>query len=308
MPDDPNTTHLQDIASTGDHALMQGADHLNTAKSIENAVEGILVKSDEIAKNTQPKEVQKVSIEGAELVTIKGEKGEPGNIFAELTPEQKLEIRGEKGSTGPEGRTGKDSLVPGPPGPKGENGKDSIIPGPQGERGESIVGPAGKDGAKGDKGDAGSPDTGLDIVRKHKELEKEQRISYDDLKDLPNLDLFRKQQEKKDVATKDYATSELTDVSMQGIVAGQVLQWDGRRFIPYTPSSTGVNQVFGENLTPQGLGPAFTLAHSPIAGTVRLYRGGSYQQLGIDFTLSGATITLTNALISGEVLLVDYNY
>lgn len=54
----------------------------------------------------------------------------------------------------------------------------------------------------------------------------------------------------------------------------------------------------------------FTLAHTPIAGTFRLYRGGNRQQSGVskDYTISGSTLTLTNALTTGELLICDYEY
>ena len=59
---------------------------------------------------------------------------------------------------------------------------------------------------------------------------------------------------------------------------------------------------------PSGSGTSFSLAHNPITGTVRIYRGGARQQNGIDYIISGANITLMISLASGEVLLADYNY
>lgn len=301
MPDEPAAPDaslpiLQDIASTGDHLVMQGDKQLKATENLELPLEAIATKMAEVADNTKPVPVQKVSIEGAEIITIKGEKGDKGHKGDQ----------GEQGIQGEKGDTGADSIVEGPQGAQGERGERGVSvtgpQGPQGDKGES--GTPGKAGERGPKGDAGSPDTGESIVAKLRSLESDKRLSYEDLKDRPNFETYR----GRGVASKDYATSELTDVSMQGIIAGQVLQWDGLKFIPYTPSATSFNQVFGENLTIQGFGPAFTLAHTPIAGSVRLYRGGAYQQLGVDYTITGDTITLTNALVSGEVLLVDYNY
>lgn len=149
----------------------------------------------------------------------------------------------------------------------------------------------------------GSPDSPEEIIKKLRSLKSGSRINYDELDNLPDIvSIIRKH-----VSSKSYATSELTDVSMQNIAVGQVLQWDGKRFIPVTVSA-GLNftQVFGE--TPSGAGTAFSLAHTPLAGTVRLYRGGAYQQSGTDYTIIGANITLSLALAVGEVLLADYNY
>src|SRR5258708_2652982 len=67
---------LKDMAVTHDHALVQGANHLEATKNLEAPLEGILMKTSEIAQNTKPKDVQRVSIEGAEVITIKGEKGD----------------------------------------------------------------------------------------------------------------------------------------------------------------------------------------------------------------------------------------
>lgn len=352
MPNDPNEINpqppeqsvvdpipglLEEIAGTADHSLVQGDQQLKATKDLEAPLEGILLKAHEIAKNSAPKEIQKIQIvqptdNENELSKALWEllRGRPGHTPTDeelLTLIQPLIPAPTPAPTDEELVSLILPLIPAPiPGDDGDEptteqllalirplippaipGKDALAP--TTEEIAAIAKPIIKSLVpKSVPGKDGSPDTGVDIVRKHKELEKEQRISYDDLKDLPNLDLFRRQQEKKDIATKDYATSELTDVSMQGIAAGQVLQWDGHRFIPYTPTSSGFNQVFGENLTLQGLGPAFTLAHTPIVGSVRLYRGGAYQQVGVDYTISGSTVTLTNALISGEVLLADYNY
>lgn len=66
--------------------------------------------------------VVKVSVEGAEMITIKGDKGDPG----------------EKGDPGPQGKSIR--------GPRGPEGKASKVPGPKGDDGESIQGPPGEDG------------------------------------------------------------------------------------------------------------------------------------------------------------------
>ena len=97
------------------------------------------------------------------------------------------------------------------------------------------------------------------------------------------------------------------DVDVSGITTGQSIKWDGVRWIPFTPSGANTS-VFGEAPTDSGDQTNFTLANTPVAGTLRLYRGGAYQQATVDYTLSGGTITLTAVLQSGEVLLADYEY
>lgn len=73
-------------------------------------------------------------------------------------------------------------------------------------------------------------------------------------------------------------------------------------------TSTGGNAAYGE--VPSGSGTSFTLAHTPLSGTLRLYRGGARQQSGAgnDYTITGAAITLSTSLSVGEILLADYNY
>lgn len=74
-----------------------------------------------------------------------------------------------------------------------------------------------------------------------------------------------------------------------------------------TGGSSGT-QVWGE--VPTGSGTTFTLAHAPTAGTLRLYRGGSRQLIGVgnDYTLSGVTITFFASVSAGENLQADYSY
>ncbi len=101
----------------------------------------------------------------------------------------------------------------------------------------------------------------------------------------------------------------LMDVAVAGIVAGQSIQWDGVKWVPYTPAGSGGTPVWAEDLTPQGPGTTFTLANTPIVGSVRLFRGGSYQSVtNSDYSISGAIITLSTTLQTGEVLVADYSH
>lgn len=75
-----------------------------------------------------------------------------------------------------------------------------------------------------------------------------------------------------------------------------------------TNTGTASNEVWGE--VPTGSGTAFTIANTPTAGTLRLYRGGIriIEGAGEDYTLSGVNITLATALETGEKILADYKY
>jgi hypothetical protein len=60
--------------------------------------------------------------------------------------------------------------------------------------------------------------------------------------------------------------------------------------------------------TVNGVNVTFTLANTPTAGTVHLYANGLRMKAGAseDYTISGATITMTTAPETGDVILADY--
>ena len=51
----------------------------------------------------------------------------------------------------------------------------------------------------------------------------------------------------------------------------------------------------------------FTLANTPVTGSVQLYLNGLRQRLTTDFTMSGGTITMTTAPTTGDNLIADYD-
>jgi len=65
-----------------------------------------------------------------------------------------------------------------------------------------------------------------------------------------------------------------------------------------------------------GSGTTFTLAHTPVSGSVRLYAGGNSNPqsgrhlpgAGNDYTISGATITMLNGSFASGSILADYIY
>jgi hypothetical protein len=50
----------------------------------------------------------------------------------------------------------------------------------------------------------------------------------------------------------------------------------------------------------------FTLASTPLAGTVKIYLSGVRQLIGVDYTMSGATITFTIPPQTGHTIRCDY--
>lgn len=146
--------------------------------------------------------------------------------------------------------------------------------------------------------------TGISVRDLLEALEEDERLDASAIKNLPKLAKELHRQMGYNVAL-----SSLLDVNLAGITSGQSISWNGVSWEPYTPAGGGGTPVWGEDLTPQGAGTAFTLAHTPVAGTVRLFRGGAYQSVvNGDYSITGDAITLTSALKSGEVLVADYSY
>lgn len=125
-------------------------------------------------------------------------------------------------------------------------------------------------------------------------------------------------------ATDCDVSAEVTQGMGCDIVAGTV---NGqRRFIlttadPITLGTTALvfSQVGGSAYTivegevPSGTingsNAAFTIANTPIAGSVQLYNRGLRMKGGsVDYSISGTTITFTTAPTTGSELVVDYRY
>jgi hypothetical protein len=69
---------------------------------------------------------------------------------------------------------------------------------------------------------------------------------------------------------------------------------------------------FADNETPSGLvnssNTVFTLAHTPVAGSLLLFRNGVLQVVGTNYTLVGGTITFTSAPSTGNTIRGSYRY
>lgn len=98
------------------------------------------------------------SLSEEDKAKMQGPKGEPGKDFTYdmFTPEQRLDLKGDKGDPGDKGEPGEVG-PPGPPGPRGEPGKDGQVTFESltDEQIESIRGPEGKPGADGPPGPPG---------------------------------------------------------------------------------------------------------------------------------------------------------
>lgn len=94
---------------------------------------------------------------------------------------------------------------------------------------------------------------------------------------------------------------------------GQVLTADSTQTtgLKWATSSSLGTTNFVWNEVPSGTiagGTSFTLANTPTTGTLSLFLNGLLQKAGAgnDYTLSGTTITMLTALVTGDILLADY--
>lgn len=231
---------------------------------------------------------------------LRGRKGEKGDsptdeaLIALIKPLIPDPIQGEKG----EAPTKEDLLnliLPLIPKPKdGKNGKDGHTP-TKAELTDLILTliPEPKTGAKGKDGTNGRDGKDAKISAKLLLEILKGKISYDDLKDLPNLDVFRRQ------SSRTVSLIELDDVNLTGLT-----KTNGKYNLGSGGGSSG-NSTYGEIVA--GSNTTFTLAATPTANTVRVWGGGSRLTPGVDFTIVGAVITTVNSYDSGQVL-ADYNY
>ncbi len=181
---------------------------------------------------------------------------------------------GERGPQGLPGREGKEGKE-GKPGKPGEKGKDGI-PGKKGENGKD-----GKPGAQGPKGEHGSPDTPEEMRDKLESLRKGKKLSIQAIEGLAKI-------------------LEAMNESRSYLVSGR------------RDSSGSSSGTFKDDETPagtiNGVNTVFTIANTPLTGSLKVYRGGARQRVTEDYTLIVKTITFTFAPQVGEVLLCDYRY
>ena len=105
---------------------------------------------------------------------------------------------------------------------------------------------------RGKKGsDAKAKITGKMITDTLSTLKDDERLSYESLKDRPNLETFRR-------GNGTGRFQELTDVDMQGIQSGQIAVWDGRTWRAGNQSGGGGFTLLQATETPNGAITVFT--------------------------------------------------
>lgn len=93
--------------------------------------------------------------------------------------------------------------------------------------------------------------------------------------------------------------------------AGQAIAKTGATtFANVTVSAASITFVDGEvpSGTVDSSNVTFTLAHTPTAGSVKIYKDGIRLKITEDYTISSATITFISAPLTGSLLLADYRY
>lgn len=199
---------------------------------LKNAIDDLKAPLDAIAVNSEKPETQKIEILGAEIMTIKGQKGDKGDkgddgktpskeelvsLIEPLIPEP---IKGEDGVNGIDGIDGKD----------GRDGKDGI----DGRNGTD--GNNGKDGKAGKNGKDGSPDTPEQVAEKLNKLSK--AIDFKVIKNFPD---FAKNNGGNGIGY----IREASDVQITNIASGDLLQWNGTRWINTAFDDNGIRSLNG---------------------------------------------------------------
>jgi hypothetical protein len=113
---------------------------------------------------------------------------------------------------------------------------------------------------------------------------------------------------KGDVLTFDTAPNRLGVGANNTVLTADSAQATGLKWAAPTVYLLSTNFVFNEvpSGTINGVNTAFTLANTPTAGTVRVYKSGLRQVLTTDYSVSGTTITFVVAPAGGSTLIADY--
>lgn len=110
----------------------------------------------------------------------------------------------------------------------------------------------------------------------------------------------------------DEATKNILTIDNQGQKLYYVIGFgtDGNSGGGGTGDLTNANFVDGEEPAGDidGTNVTYTLANTPVSGSVKLYLNGLRQRVGAgnDYTITGSTITMADPLEIGDILLADY--
>lgn len=302
-----------------DALIKQGADSHTALEAglvgharTENAVKGLEPALDAIVLNTRPKDVQKVQIEPSQtsddelakafwkmLRGPEGPKPSDDELVELIKPLIPKPVKGDDGDkpTNEELRAIIEPLIP------------EVTPAEPGHTPTHaellrIIKPLIPKPVPGDDGATPSkeellrlikplipkqpihvPDEPHHIVKKLRTLKDDDRLSYEDLKDRPNLETFRR-------GGGPGYLREISDVDTSTLVIGQALKWNGTKWIPFTPSSGGGSFAGTQEKTTTTIDrivTTFSFAHTPST----IVWNGAIQTLNDDYTVSSLNITFT---------------
>lgn len=101
----------------------------------------------------------------------------------------------------------------------------------------------------------------------------------------------------------------LSDVQVSAPSSGQLLKYDGTKWVNASISSLSTETQETPSGTINNSNTAFTLAHAPLTNaSLKLYQDGLILVQGTDYTISGTGITMTVAPNYGQSLYAVYNY
>lgn len=288
-PDEIQAYHTERAADSLDMAnekldgigssLQNLKDDSGTLKKLDEVTQAIKsIPASPVPKDF-PSEME-VSIKGVSVLTLKGDTGEQGN-------------------DGKDGRDGKD-------GKNGVDGKPGV-PGKQG-----IGGKNGVDGLDGKDGRDGSSDTVEQISEKINS--KFNHLDFRTLKNIPDFALSKDQGGGGgSIITFRNSSGNLISAYVTDIQFGTGIT------PTYANGKITITASAGTNITPRaetptgtvdGANTTFTLANTPIANLSVIFtldgivqRNGS----GLDYTVSGTTITFVTAPVAGTEVFAYYN-
>jgi len=96
-------------------------------------------------------------------------------------------------------------------------------------------------------------------------------------------------------------------LAQEGAATNQVLAWNGTAWAPAT-ASAGTPQFWDDVLTGSGGENGVTLGQTPLSRSERLWLFNVPLDRGVDYTISGANVTLASNLSSGDKVRVYYAY
>ena len=197
---------------------------------------------------------------------------------------------------------------------KGDNGKK----GDKGDKGDSVKREKG-DTIKCDKGDDGK-DGYIPIKGKDYFTNKEIKQFKTDVTPIKDIDYFDGKDGKDGIGLKGEKGNPPKHEYKNGLLRfekpdGNWGKWIDLKELTITMGGRtlhrgGANYIDSETPTGtiNGVNTSFTLANTPVDGSLKVYLNGARQKLTDDYTLSGKTINFITAPETGSNLLVDYRY